>query len=182
MEDNKQTQQQTEEREIFYIYLKMDPYLAQWLIHKHGGEPVEFPKNSIENDIIGVGLTTPPPMTKIDKNGNEVKVYEPDLPGEGKVAIVLPYFKYKDVRFYNFLPISARDSLVQCIRARFAVELWKDLYKFGYIGRQKQNLIYTWMASHGIEDTETNFLAISKMYFRKRDAFRKQVKPNHKKS
>lgn len=170
MEDNKPTQPQNEEQEIFYIYLKMDPYLAQWLIHETGGKPVVFPKNSIENDIIGVGLT-PTPKNCI-----------PDLPGKGKVPIVLPSFKYKDVRYYNFLPTSAKDELIQCLRAKFAVALWKDLYKFGYIGRQKQNLIYAWMASHGIEDTETNFLAISKIYFRKRDAFRKQVKPNHKKS
>lgn len=246
MADENKTQPQTEQREIFYIYLKMDPYLAQWLIFKHGGEPIEFQKNSIENDIIGMGLTTPPKPKKKKKKkekaeepeatdavektvktvtdrgtegtieteesaGNEDPVKTEgaeesveteaseetakpeeteddmpkrpdDLPGKGKVAIVLPYFKYKDIRFYNFLPISARDSLVQCLRARFAVELWKDLYKFGYIGKQKKDLIYAWMASHGIEDTETNFLAISKMYYRKRDAFRKQVKTIHKKS
>ena len=252
MADENKTQPQTEQREIFYSYLKMDPYLAQWLIFKHGGEPIEFQKNSIENDIIGMGLTTPPKPKK--KKKKKEKAEEPeatdavektvktvtdrgtegtieteesagtenpvktegaeesveteaseetakpeetkesneteddmlkrpdDLPGKGKVAIVLPYFKYKDIRFYNFLPISARDSLVQCLRARFAVELWKDLYKFGYIGKQKKDLIYAWMASHGIEDTETNFLAISKMYYRKRDAFRKQVKTIHKKS
>lgn len=170
MEEIKPTQQQEEQQEVFYAYVKMDPYLAQWLIHETGGKPVEFPKNSLENDIIALGLTTLPEKRK------------PDLPGEGKVPIVLPNFKYKDVRYYNYLPTSSKEQLLQCLRARFVVALWKDLFRFGYIGKQKQDLIWTWMETHGIEDTETNFNAILKIYARKRDAFRKQLKRTNKKS
>ena len=148
----------------------MEPYLAQWLAHKFGPYPIRFPKGSIENDIIELGLKPLPEGAS------------PDLPGEGKYPIVLPFFRYKDVRFHNYLPQSAKSELIHNLKVCFAIELWKDLNKFGYIGKQKQDLIWTWMETHGIEDTETNFNAILKIYARKRDAFRKQLKRTNKKS
>ena len=50
--------------------------------------------------------------------------------------------------------------------------LWKDLYKFGYIGKKKQDLIWAWMETHGIEATDTNFNTIAKIYLRKRNVYR----------
>ena len=38
------------------IYIRLDPYLAQWLRHEHFGSPIEFPKNSTEYDIIELGV------------------------------------------------------------------------------------------------------------------------------
>ena len=48
----------TEERLI--IYLALEPYLAQWLMTRHEGNPVEFPRNSAENDILEIYLSKPP--------------------------------------------------------------------------------------------------------------------------
>ena len=140
------------------IYLKLEPYIAQWLVHEHGN-PVEFPRNSAENDVIELALTTLPDGTA------------PNLPSEGTVAIKIPTFKYKDVRDNNYLPQKGQNSLRACIRARFSLQLWKELQKFGYIGEQKQDLIYAWMQAHGIEPDETNFNTIAKIYMRKRNAY-----------
>ena len=147
----------------FLVYLKLEPYLAQWVSHEHG-LPIRFPRGSIENDIIELGL-------KIRDDDNDEEV---DLPGEGKYPVVLPFFKHKDVRYYNYLSDSSKEHLIHCLKIRFAIALWNDLYKFGNIGIQKQDLIYVWMDAHDIDDTETNWLVISKIYTRKRKAYQQQ--------
>ena len=150
--------------EEIIIYLKLDPYLAQWLSNEHGGTPIVFPKNSAENDVLELGLIRKPLLAIAPG------------PGENRVPIVVPYFKNKDVRKCNFLPASGRRSLARCIRSRFVITLWNDLYKFGNIGKRKQDLIWTWMEAHGIEANETNFNTIVKIYKRKRDVYRHNTK------
>ncbi len=149
--------------EDLIIYLRLDSYLAQWTVHEYG-EIVEFPRNSTENDVIEMALMRKPILSFVPG------------PGEGRVAIKVPYFKGKDIRRFNYLPVAARKSLARCIRSRFVIALWNDLYKFGHIGRQKQDLIWTWMESHGIETSETNFNTIFKIYKRKRDVYRHNMK------
>jgi len=162
-------QEQLLEPEPFVFYLRVDPYLAQWIAHENKGDPVMFPNNSVENDVIELGLIEPPEGARRER------------PGVNKIAITLPFFKYKDASLYSYLPPKAKSELTRCIKARFAVALWKDLYKFGYIGKKKQDLIWAWMESHGIEATETNFNTIVKIYARKRDVYRKKVQRKHKK-
>lgn len=151
------------------IHLKMETYLAQWLINESGGSPVVFKKNSAENDILRINLKKRPLFGRKDK------------PGEGKVPVALPYFKDKDPREYNFLSKPARLALTECIRTRFVMELWKDLHRFGNIGKRKQDLIWAWMDAHGIEATETNWNTVAKIYMRKRDIYRKRVQRNNQK-
>ena len=144
------------------IHLKLDNYLAQWLINESGGVPVVFKKHSVENDILCCNLKERPLFGRKDK------------PGEGKLPIALPYFKDRDPRKYCFLSKPARLALAECIRSRFVMELWKDLHRFGNIGKRKQDLIWAWMDTHGIEMTETNWNTIAKIYKRKRDIYRKK--------
>ena len=150
------------------IYLRLDPYLAQWLNHEHGGEVVVFPKNSMENDILELGLMKPP----IFPARNE--------PGENKVPIGVPCFKNKNVRYNYYLSHKSRRALAHCIRSRFVVALWQDLYKFGYIGRRKQDLIWAWMETHGIEATDKNWNTIAKIYLRKRNVYREALRREQK--
>ena len=152
----------------YIIYLRLPPYLAQWLRHENERIPIEFPKNSMENDIIELGLIRKPILASVPG------------PGENSVAIAIPNFKKKDVKQFNYLPLAARRSLQQCIRTRFAIALWKDLHKFGNIGRRKQDLIYAWMEAHGIETSDKNWNTIAKIYMRKRVAYRKS--PNKDRS
>jgi hypothetical protein len=76
--------------------------------------------------------------------------------------------------YYNHLSESSKEHLIHCLKIRFAIALWNDLFKFGNIGKQKQDLIYAWMDAHDIEDTETNWNAISKIYARKRKSYFQQ--------
>ena len=145
-----------------FIYIKLEPWLAQWVINEQGGNPLAFNRNSTEHKILEMSLIRQPYGVS------------PDLPGENKVAVELPHFKYKDVRVYNHLPQNAKRAIKQCIRNRFVIELWQDLHTFGYIGKRKQDIIYAWMEAHGIDATETNFFALQKIYQRKREAYRKQ--------
>jgi hypothetical protein len=146
-----------EERLI--INLALEPYLAQWLRYRFS-TPVEFPRNSAENDILEIYLTKPP----IFASNNS--------PGINRVPILVPWFKNKNIRYNNFLPASSRRVLANCIRKRFVIELWNDLSKFGYIGKRKQDIIWAWMESHGIEMTEANWNTIAKIYLRKRNVYR----------
>lgn len=150
-----------------YIYLKLEPYIRQWLINKNGGNvPLVFDKKSVENHILEIFLMKLP------------KGQKPDLPGDDKVAVELPYFKNKDIRVYNHLTKEAKGTLRACIKKRFIIELWNDLNSFGYIGRRKEDIIWAWMAMNGIENTETNFLAISKIYQRKRKLYNRNKGKN----
>ena len=145
------------------IHLQLEPYLAQWLINAHDSLPVEFPRNSAENDILEIYLIRTPPFPA----SNE--------PGENTVPIAVPFFKSKDVRGKKYLPLAARNTLKRCIRNRFVIQLWSDLFRFGYIGKQKQDLIWAWMDAHGIEATETNWNTIAKIYDRKRRAYNMRI-------
>jgi len=171
MEEDQQTREYVSD---FVIYLKVEPYLAQWL-YNHYGNPVVFPKNSTENDIIELGLVT----KKIAKKEEE----EPDLPGEGKIAISLPYFKFTEVRNRFHLLKKSKESLLVCIRARFALELWTELFKFRNRKEMKQEIIWVWMEKHGIDMTESNWNVIAKIFDRKKSVYRKdQWRKNQKKS
>ena len=161
MEEDQETREHVSE---FVIYLKVEPYLAQWL-HSHYGDPVVFPKNSTENDIIELGLVT----KKIAENEKET----PDLPEEGKIAISLPYYKFTEVRSRFHLLKKSKESLLFCIKARFALELWTELFKFRNRNEMKQEIIWVWMEKHGIDMTESNWNVIAKIYRRKMDVYRK---------
>ena len=145
-----------------FIYIKLESWLAQWVKHEQNGNPIVFNRKSTEHSILETFLIKLPYGVS------------PDRPEENAVAIELPFFKYKDVRVYNYLPKRAKNALKRCIRNRFVIDLWQDLHRFGYIGKRKQDVIYAWMEAHGIEATETNFFALQKMYQRKREAYRRQ--------
>lgn len=88
------------------------------------------------------------------------------------VKIAIPFFKSKDVNYFNYLPKRAEDLLVATIRNRFDVELWTTLHKFTSIINRQDELIYAFMESHGIEINEKNWCTIAKRYQRKRTVYR----------
>lgn len=151
------------------IYVELDPYLAQWYVHECGGEvPPQPPRGSIESIHLETFLMKTPQGVL------------PSLPGDRLTAIALPSFRLKDPRVYNYLPRSAMAGFVRILRDRFDLQLWRDLYRFGNIGKRQDDLIYAWMETHGIEPTEANWNAIAKRYQRKRNLY-KQNRKNRKK-
>lgn len=141
----------------FYIYIPLESYLSQWFVNRHGGvNPVKLRRGCAESDILEVFLTQPP------------SGYVPAPCPEGSVPVIIPAYKYKPAHVYNYLPPAAVDAFVHEVRKQFDVELWSDLFRFGNIGRRRDNLIYAWMEAHGIEATDRNWNAIAKRYQRKR--------------
>lgn len=142
------------------IYVPLEDYLSQWFIHEQGGEnPVRLTRGSIESALLEQFLQKPP------------KDYFPEMGGEGKLAIVIPCFRYKSPETFFYLPPKAQDALVACIRNRFDICMWTTLHKFSSIFQRQDHLIYAFMEKHGIEMTEKNWNAIAKRYQRKRDYY-----------
>ncbi|MBP5346040.1 MAG: hypothetical protein J6Y99_07485 [Bacteroidales bacterium] len=144
----------------FTIFLALDPYLAQWLTHESGGSPlIQIKRNSAEADILELYLKPQP----------KAPGYVPQLrPLEGEVTIELPWFKYKDIRTYNYLDERGKQLLKHCIRNRFLVQLWRDLMTVRNVVRRTDETIIEWMDRHGIEYDERNWNAIAKILQRKR--------------
>lgn len=144
----------------YTIFISLEPYLAQWLIHESGGEvPVPIKRGSAESDILELYLK-PQPRTP---------GYVPQVrPAEGQIAIALPWFKYKDIRTYNYLDEDGERRLRSCIRTRFMVMLWKDLMTVAKSVRRTDETIIEWMTAHGIEYDDRNWNTIAKILQRKR--------------
>jgi len=154
----------------FLLYLRFEPYLAQWFIHEMGGtSPVELPRGSVESDILRLYL---------DKRPDDVPV---DLGQDANLVIALPAFKEKDPLIYNYLSPSSVYCLHNCIRSRFDVQLWQDIHKVHPRHKLLKDLIDAWMECHGIEVNETNWCAVTKRYQRKRDLYNKKSKKNSQK-
>ena len=77
----------------YTIFITLEPYLSQWLLHECGGEyPIRFKKNSAESRILELYLTTQPRSAE----------YVPQIfPEQGQTIIALPNFKRKDTRNNN---------------------------------------------------------------------------------
>ena len=158
----------------YTVFLKLEPYLSQWLQHEAGGGyPIRLKRGSAEADILECYLR-PQPKTQ--------GVVPQLRPLEGQVEIVLPCFKRKDIRTYNYLPSAGQIALQECIRNRFRVVLWKDLYTIGNITRRTDITISEWMREHGIADDDRNWNTIAKILQRKRAVYCKDGRLSNRKS
>ena len=152
----------------YTVFISLEPYLTQWLLHECNGEsPIRFKKNSAENDIILQYLKPQPKQ----------EGYVPQLRAEeGQITIVLPCFKSKDIRTYNYLHPKGAIKLRECIRNRFCVSLWKDLNTVGHVMMRNDISISNWMKEHGIAFDDKNWNTIAKILQRKRAVYC----PNHR--
>ena len=167
----------------YLIYLCLPPYLAQWYAHEcnqvHNRDnktcpreiyrfptPVVPVRNSQESGVIQAHLQKQP----TDKPA--------PVPEGATIAIVIPSFPYKPVEYYNFVPRIGLEHLADTIRNRFQVELFDDIHEARRITPKTRIdlLVQAWMEDHCIEDDDTNFRTLLKIYQRRRDAYRKTVK------
>lgn len=154
------------------LYIPLEDYLADWFVHDQGGNnPVHLMRGSIESGLLEQFLQTPP------------EGYVPDMGGEGKLAIVIPNFRYKSPEYYFYLPPKATDAFIACLRQRFDIIMWQSLHRFSSVFQRQDHLIYAFMEKYGIAITEKNWNAIAKRYQRKRDYYlmnerRKKMKKN----
>lgn len=147
----------------YTVFITLEPYLLQWLIHECGGEtPIKLKKNSAEADIMQMWLTKPPRR----------KEWTPQLkPLENQVEVVIPCFKKINIRCNYFLPEEGKRQLHECIKNRFRVQLWKELHTIGNVIARTDKTISDWMEAHGIEDNDTNWNTIAKTLQRKRAVY-----------
>lgn len=121
----------------FFVYIKVKPFIKQWLIF-HYGEPVSFPSHSAENATIRRFLTIRPadklPLAKADD----------------EIAICIPDSKQKPVITYNYLGKYAKSAVVECIEDTFKLQMWKDLNDLHDCGCSVLKAIQAWCENNGI--------------------------------
>ena len=122
----------------FLIYLHVEPYIRQWLIHSFGN-PVEFPASSNENAVIRRFTQKQPASLK------------PQKPSEDDVAICIPACKYKNPETYNYLSLQAKKALEESISDLFRINMWNDLGDLADTSCKKMSAFRAWCNMHGID-------------------------------
>ena len=122
----------------FLIYLHVEPYIRQWLIHSFGN-PVEFPASSNENAVIRRFNQKQPASLK------------PQKPSEDDVAICIPACKYKNPETYNYLSLQAKKALEESISDLFRINMWNDLGDLADTSCKKMSAFRAWCTMHGID-------------------------------
>lgn len=144
--------------EKYLVYLKVKPFIRQWLTF-HYGDPVVFPAQSVENATIRRFLTPQPKDAK------------PQPMEEGEVAVCLPDSKQKPVVTYNHLGKYAKAALVECIEDTFKLQMWKELNDIHTFGCPILRSIQAWCENNGIS-IDYDF-TIRMRYQRMRNAYLK---------
>lgn len=123
----------------FCIYLKLKPYLKEWLINSLG-EPVHFVDNSNENAVIRTFVRIRP----MDKPV-EVK-------GDDEIAIAIPDSKAKPAARYNYMGERGKQALKEAIEDLFIQNLWKEMHQLALTcaGKGVNTHIAAWCEMHGI--------------------------------
>jgi hypothetical protein len=119
------------------IYLKLKPYVAQWLTSIYGN-PVKFPAQSIENAEIVRQLRQVPMF------------YKPQEYDDSYVAIVLPQSKRRPPEKYNYLTEQAKESLVGLIKNNFDSDLKMSVRRMVCNGVSVTRAVHAWLKDHDI--------------------------------
>lgn len=141
------------------VYIKLKPYLKEWLVHSLG-EPVTFPEHSNVNAVVRTFLQRRPPDVPVETN----------LDGE-LTAISIPDSKAKPAEYYNYLSNSAKKAVVESIEDLFRMNMWNELAQLAMVddGRGVNTHVAAWCEMHGIslDSVET----VRQKYFRIRKAY-----------
>ena len=142
------------------FYVKLEPYLHQWLTNSLG-TPVQFPAKSNENAII---------RRFLQKRPDNVS---PELYSNYLTPIVIPDSKAKPPQYFNHLGKNAKSAVIEMIEDLFRRNLWMELGEMTLsrpCGLNKT--IAAWCELHGIEDDYSE--TIRQKYYRMRDAYTKK--------
>lgn len=122
----------------FVVYLKLQPFIAQWLYH-HYGNPVKFQPQSVENSTI-LQFTRKLPEGR-----------QPDTAAEGLTAVCIPDNEKKDPSVYNYLGPKGKEAVVDCIERTFKLMMWNELNDMSDVGCSVLSAIDAWCEMHGID-------------------------------
>ena len=143
----------------FVIYLKLEPYLRQWLVHSLG-DPVVFPAQSNENAVIRRFLQKRPADML------------PELADSDLTAVCIPDSKAKPPAYYNYLGKHAKEAVIGVIEDLFRQNLWNEIRDLTMGKAPLNKTIYAWCEMHGIDDDYSN--TVRQKYYRMRDAYNKK--------
>ena len=143
----------------YFLYLKVQPYLAAFLKHTYG-DPIVLERDSPEARIIREYISKTPT--------GEV----PDMGNDSNLRIRIPFFKEADPRTYNYMGKAAKKTLVESFDQIIEKCMIKEIGSLENCRRGKiSGLIYAWMEKHGIPDDDTNWYTISQKYYRLRKKY-----------
>jgi len=121
----------------FVIYLKLKPFIAQWLVH-HFGSPVTFPPQSVGNRRITAVLLRRPADVP------------PEMSGPGLTPVAIPYSKQKDPEGWNYVTPRGKRIIIEYIEALFADNLYAEFREMCDEDSKLQTAAYAWCEMHGI--------------------------------
>jgi hypothetical protein len=140
----------------YIIYLNAPEYLAQWIKHTFG-EPATLLKDSPESRILNECLVKTP------------KDCQPDTGSNSNVAIVVPFFKAKDPRVYNYLHNTGKKAVLESFRTLLIKNLMEEVGNIDNGSVKITTLIYAWMEKHGID--QEYWYTVSQIYYRTRTKY-----------
>lgn len=149
----------------FVFYLRVKPFIGQWLT-THYGNPVVFPRRSAENACIRrfIGLR---PRTA---NGENVADVPPSSdPSVMVLPIVIPESKRKKTICWNYMSKSAQEALIEIIDDTFKLQMWNDLNEMTRCGCTLLKCVRTWCENNGV-DTDYDY-TLKMRYQRMRDSY-----------
>lgn len=145
----------------FYIYLKVEPYLAEWLTDTFG-DPIEIIRDSPESHLLKRFLVKLPTGVQPDTCISE----------EFNVRVRIPCFKEKDPRTYNHLKPIAKKALVDSFESLFVKNMWSEIGKLDNCNCSITTVIYAWLEKHNM--SEEHWEAIRQRYYRLRKKYFKE--------
>ena len=152
---------------LYNIYIQVPEYLDQWLRHDFWNATlgrVEFERGSNCHCILSRFLRHRPKGWK-----------EGDV--SGLLPVEVPTFKGVNPDQHNYLIVEGEKALVSAIKRNFKTLLDRELSCFYIRDVVITDIIYAFMATHGIEPTGKNWETIRQMFKRMRD---KSIKSNVK--
>lgn len=140
----------------FCIYIKLQPFVAQFLTHSLGN-PIAFPSQSVENATIHIFIDRLP----ADRL--------PDVAEEGLTAVRIPDSKTKPAATFNYMSPRGKNAIVECCDLLFNRCLWVELGDMSALGCKTMTVIYAWCEKHGI-DVDYAY-TIRQRWYRLRDSY-----------
>ena len=143
----------------FVVYVKLPPFVSQFLIHSLGN-PVVFPPQSVENSTIKVYVSKLPDGMI------------PETDDSGMTAIAIPDSKAKPAATFNYLSPRGKIAVAECCDLTFNRCLWTELGDMSLLGCKTLTAIYAWCEKHGIDIDYAD--TIRQRYYRIRDSYTKR--------
>ncbi|MGM9693809.1 MAG: hypothetical protein ACI3YC_02225 [Alloprevotella sp.] len=135
------------------VYIKLEKYLKEWL-EFHFGNPVCFPKQSYENELLHSLLQRQPSNFKIEKKTSEL------------CAIKISDSRHRKPEHYNYLGVRGKQTIVSAIDTIFKISLWSDCLKMIHSKKGLNKSIENWCRENGINLDHSE--AVRQQFYRMR--------------